>query len=158
MKGFKKMKSKTKLFIVTFAVFGVLFGFSTKTLAQSKIALVDMVQIVHNYDKAKQAQAELQANQAELNKMITNARQEVKKIKGENKKKEREKTLTENIMNKSKLFRENFSKKWQQVQSDVLVTIKQVADREKFDLVMDKQTVIAGGEDITQKVLAELKK
>ncbi len=152
------MRNKTKLFMITLAIFSFLFGFNSKSSAEVKIALVDMVQVVKNYGKAQKAQADLQVNQKEINKMIAKAREEVKKIKEAEVKDQKEKKLAEEILTKSKTYREIFSKKWQQVQSDILLTIKKVADDGKYDLVMDKQTVIAGGEDITKKVLAELEK
>lgn len=152
------MKNKTKLLIVMLFAFSFFMGFSAKTFAEAKIALVDMSQIVKNYDKAREAQAELQINQKKIKKMITEAREEISKIKGEEEKKEREKKLAEKILEKNKTFREKFSKEWQQVQNKILLTIKNVADNGKYDLVVDKHTVIAGGEDITGKVLAELDK
>lgn len=151
------MKHNRKVVIITFAVFVLSLGFNAKSHANVKIGLIDMTQIVKQYDKAQDAQASLQLNQKELNKMISNAREEVKKIKEEKNKKEKEKKLTKEIMEKSKTYRQNFLKKWQKVQNDILITIKKVADENKYDLVMDKNTVIAGGEDITKKVLSELK-
>jgi len=150
--------NKTKFFIITLMTAGLLFTLNAKSFAEAKIALVDMAQVVQNYDKAKEAQADLQVSQEKIKKMIANARDEVKEIKESKAKKEREKKLTEDILKKNNAFKQDFSKKWQAVQTNILLTIKKVADQNKFDLVMDKQTVIAGGEDITKKVIDALKK
>ncbi len=153
------MLSKIKLFTVIFSVIALSIGFNAKSrAAEVKIALVDMVQIVKNYDQAKKAQIDLQINQKKLNEMIVEAREEVRKIKEEKAKEAKEKVLSEKILTKSKTYREQFSKEWQKVQTDILLTIKKVADNGKYDLVMDKQNVIAGGKDITREVLAELEK
>jgi len=150
--------NKTKLLIVTFTVVSILFGFSAESFAKTKIALVDMSQVIQNYDKAKEAQADLQVSQKKLKKMISEAREEVKGIEGKKAKQEREKKLAEEILQKNKTFRESFTKKWTKVQNDILLTIKKVADKENYDLVVDKHTVIAGGEDITGKVIKQLEK
>jgi len=150
--------NKTKLFVITLVVTGILFALSAKSYAETKIGLIDMAQIIQNYDKAKEAQADLQVSQEQIKKMIASARKEVKGIKEKKVKKELEKKLTEEILKKNNVFKQDFAKKWQAVQNNILTTIKKVADKQEYDLIMDKQTVIAGGKDITKEVLKELKK
>ncbi len=148
--------NKIKLLIITLAVFSSFLIANDKTFAEVKIGLVDMTEIVKNYNKAKEAQAALQANQEELKKMILKAREDVKKV-DEKEREDLEKKLADEIMKKNNKFKEDFSKKWKKVQNNILTTIKKVSDQEKLDMVIDKQTVIAGGEDITKQVLKELK-
>ena len=147
-----------KMFFVSMAVIGLLFSVNAQASAEAKIALVDMARVVSNYDKAKAVQADLKVNQAAIRKMLANAKKDIREIDDEEKKKEMQKKLAKNIMAKNKSFKEDFAEKWQEVQEKVLLTIKSVADRQKYDLVVDKTSVIAGGEDITQNVIDELKK
>ena len=149
---------KAKLFIIMLAVLGVLFTSNIKVLAEQKIGLVDMAKIFNNYDKAMNARDNLKANQKEIQKMITNAQEELKKLESDKAKKEMEKKFVAKIVKKDKAFKQNFSKKWKKIQHNILTTIKKVADKQGFTLVVDKQSVIAGGEDITEQILAALKK
>ncbi|HSA07384.1 MAG TPA: OmpH family outer membrane protein [Candidatus Gastranaerophilales bacterium] len=150
--------NKTKIFIIAVMLFVLLLGFKSLTRAEAKIALVDLNQIAQNYDKAKEAQNDLKAKQEELKKMIAAAKDEVQDIKEEKAKKEREKKLAQEIIEKNKIYGDAFSKEWGEVQNNILLSIKKVADSKDFDLVIEKQSVIAGGEDITKEVLSELKK
>ena len=146
-----------KLFVTALAVAVVLFVTNTTAFAEQKIGLVDMEKILNSYDKAKAVQADLQANQEELQKMLTDAKKQIDNAKSDKDKEKLQQEMADKITQKSKTFKENFTQKWEVVESNVLSTIKQVADSEDYTLVMDKQSVIAGGEDITDKVMSALK-
>ena len=146
-----------KLFVTALAVAIVLLVTNTTAFAEQKIGLVDMEKVLNNYDKAKAAQADLQANQEELQKMLIDAKKQIDNAKSDKDKEKLQQEIADKITQKSKTFKENFTQKWEVVENNVLSTIKQVADSEDYTLVMDKQSVIAGGEDITDKVMSALK-
>ncbi|OGI01955.1 MAG: hypothetical protein A2Y25_03015 [Candidatus Melainabacteria bacterium GWF2_37_15] len=146
-----------KLFVTALAVAIVLLVTNTTAFAEQKIGLVDMEKVLNNYDKAKAAQADLQANQEELQKMLIDAKKQIDNAKSDKDKEKLQQEIADKITQKSKTFKENFTQKWEVVENNVLSTIKQVADSEDYTLVMDKQSVIAGGDDITDKVMSALK-
>lgn len=149
--------NKIKLFIAALFIVLVLFVSNAIAIEKQKIGLVDFQKILSSYDKAAAAQNELEANQKQLENMLLNAQKELKNAKNEQAKEQLQKQFAEKIMNQNNAFRDKFSKNWESIQNNVLATIKQVADREGYTLIMDKQSVVAGGEDITDKVLKELK-
>ena len=146
-----------KLFVTALAVAIVLLVTNTTAFAEQKIGLVDMEKVLNNYDKAKAAQADLQAKQEELQKMLIDAKKQIDNAKSDKDKEKLQQEIADKITQKSKTFKENFTQKWEVVENNVLSTIKQVADSEDYTLVMDKQSVIAGGDDITDKVMSALK-
>lgn len=148
---------KFKSIITLLAVLLMMSATNTSALAEQKIGLVDMEKILTNYDKAKTAQTELQNNQKELQKMLSEARKQIENAKSETDKEKLQNEIAERIMKKSNAFKESFSKKWEVVENNVLSTVKQVAEQGNYSLIMEKQSVIAGGEDITGKVLSALK-
>lgn len=148
--------AKIKLFLISLVVIGLFFAGNAKSLAATKIGIVDMAQLVQNYDRAKEVQADFQVSQAKIKKMIEDARAQVSKIEEDEARKETEKKLTDKILKENEALKDDFTKKWQDVQTNILTSINVVAQKGKYDLVINKQSVITGGEDITNKVLAEL--
>lgn len=150
--------TKIKLFLISLAVMGLFFVGDTKSFAATKIGLVDMAQLVQNYDRAKEVQADFQVSQAKIKKMIEDARAQVSKIEEDEARKETEKKLADQILKENEALKDDFTKKWEEVQTNILTSINAVAQKGKYDLIINKQSVITGGEDITNKVLAEIQK
>lgn len=148
--------TKSKLFIMVLTASALLFAPGTMALAEEKIGLVDVRKILSDYDKAKAAQDELKANQEEIKKMLAQARKQLQSAKSDKDKDKIQQEFKKKVTQKTNLVKEKFSRKWETVQNEVLATIKQVAEKEGLTLVVDKQSVIAGGEDITDKVLSVL--
>lgn len=149
--------SKIKLVITALAVLAVLFVLNITAVAEQKIGLVDTAKILSTYDKAQAAQEELRNNQLELQKMIVNAREQLQKLESKKAKENLQQEFASKITKKNNAFKKTFTKKWDAVQNEVLATIKAVADRDGYTLIVEKQSVIAGGDDITDRVLTELK-
>ncbi len=148
---------KSGIFISALSVVLVLFAMGAPAFAEQKIGVVDLKKILNNYDEAKAAQADLQANQEKLQKILASAKQEINKAKSDKAKEEIKEKYAEKIKSQSEGFKSSFSTKWEKVESNVLSTIKQVADQEGYTLILEKEGIIAGGDDITEKVLKDLK-
>jgi len=143
--------------------------------AAAKIGVVDTSKVLKEYDKAKDAQTRLE-------KEIENEKTDLKKMSDKLEKQEAELNAKKGVVAqkqydslKSKFEddRDSFREKYKEVQSglmkkqqdvmetivnDVKEVVAQIGKNEKYDVVLDKQVAIYGGEDITYKVLDQLNK
>jgi outer membrane protein len=149
------------------------FGFTTSAMA-AKIAVVDTAKVVKEYKKTQEAQTRLEkeledkkGELKELNDALEKNKANLDKQKGIISEKKYKK-LESKYEAKQDVFRE----KYREIQSalmnkqrtllegivnDVKDIVKSIAKKEKYELVLDKETVLYyDGEDITYKVLDKL--
>jgi outer membrane protein len=141
----------------------------------AKIGVVDTAKVVKEYDKTKDAQSRLE-------KEFDDKKSELKKMNDKLEKQQQELDAKKGIVAqkqfdsmKAKLQddQDQFREKYKDVQStfmkkqrdvmenivnDIKETVAQIGKAEKYDLVMDKEVALYGGEDITYKVLDQLNK
>jgi len=148
---------KSKIFIIALSVVLGLFMLNAPAPAEQKIGFVDLQRILASYEAAKVAQADLQANQEEIKRILENAKNEIDKAKSDKAKQDIKDKFAEKIKTQSEEFKTSFSNKWDKIENNVLSTIKQIADKEGYTIILEKQGIIAGGDDITDRVLNALK-
>ncbi len=130
---------------------------SQATAAYAKeTGVVDLTKVLENYTFAQEVSADLNVKKAELEKFVVEAQEKIKKSASPVEKKNIEEKLSEQFNIKRNAFAKEQAEKWQQVEDKVFEQIKQTASGKKLDMVLNKQSVIVGGEDITEEVIKKL--
>ncbi len=151
---------------------GLLLG---PAAAAAKIGVVDTAKVVKEYEKTKDAQSRLE-------KEFEDKKDELKKMNDSLEKQQQELTAKKGIVSDSKYAKmktkfddeqDAFREKYKEIQSsmmkkqrdlmesivnDIKDVVGKLAKQENYDLVLDKEVVLSGGEDITYKVLDQLNK
>ena len=165
------MRGLKKVFILV--CLGGVFLISNSLWA-AKIAIVDTTKVVKEYEKAKAAQERLEKELADKRDELKEASDNLEKMKTEldtqkgivsEKKYDK---LQEKFSAKQDVFREKYQetqallmKKQRALLEDIVKDVKEIvadiAKKEKFDLVLEKEMVLYhDGKDITYKVLDKL--
>jgi outer membrane protein len=147
----------------------------TGTALASKIGVVDTAKVVKEYDKTKDAQSRLEKEfedkKVELKKMndkLEKQQEELNAKKGIVAQKQFD-SMKAKLEDDQDAFREKYKdvqatmgKKQRDVMENIVNDIKevvaQIGKSDKYDLVLDKEVSLYGGEDITYKVLDLLNK
>lgn len=147
-----------KKIIISLAVMGTMLCSNTGAFAAQTIGFVDMSKILNSYTKAQAITTSVKGQQDEIQKMLTEARNQVQSAQTDTEKAALEKKLTEEIQQKNNVFKAEYEKSVQALQDNIFATVKKVAANKKIDCIFRKDNVIVGGKDITEDVLAELNK
>lgn len=140
----------------------------------AKIGVVDTAKVVKEYEKTKEAQTRLEKEIDDKKVDLKKMSDELEKMKGELEtqkgimSEKKYKDLQKKFDDKQDVFRE----KYQETQSllmkkqrtlledivqDVRKIVEDIAQQDKLDLVLDKETVLySNGQDLTYKVLDKL--
>lgn len=152
----------------------LLFSFSFLEAA-IKIAYVNFEKVFEKYYKTEQINEELKKQTKEWQEQLDVRKKEISDLKDDYDKKEAKLSESERqemrkkIMKKLQEFQElsqDLTKKLQKLQfdkykkieDDIINTIKKIQKQNKYDVVLDGKNVLAGGIDITDKVIKELNK
>lgn len=146
---------KLKLFISTLICMFMLISCACAVSAKNT-GVVDLSKVIENYTKAQEVAADLKLKEGELQKFITEAQEKIKKAESPVEKKNLEEKLGEQFNIKRNAFAKEQSEKWQNIENKVFEKIKKVAAEKKLDIVLNKQSVIIGGNDITEEVIKQL--
>ncbi|HBG48250.1 MAG TPA: hypothetical protein DDW90_01825 [Cyanobacteria bacterium UBA9971] len=147
-----------KKIIISLVVIGTILCSNLEATAAQTIGFVDMSKILSSYTKAQAITTSVKSQQDEIQKMLTEARNQVQSAQTDSEKKELEKKLTEEIQQKNNVFKAEYEKNVQAIQDNIVNTVKKVAENKKIDCIFRKDNMIIGGKDITDDVLAELNK
>jgi len=147
-----------KKIIISLVVIGTILCSNLEATAAQTIGFVDMTKILSSYTKAQAITTSVKSQQDEIQKMLTEARNQVQSAQTDSEKKELEKKLTEEIQQKNNVFKAEYEKNVQAIQDNIVNTVKKVAENKKIDCIFRKDNMIIGGKDITDDVLAELNK
>jgi len=126
--------------------------------AEQNIGCVDMTKILGAYSKAQEISSNVKAQQNDIQKMITEARNQVKAAKTDKEREDLGKKLTEQIQQKNNAFQNDYEKQVQILQNKIVSGVKKVAEDKKMDFVFKKDNLMVGGQDITDDVISELNK
>lgn len=152
------MKKINVVFMVALA-FGI--GYSVNNIAVSntnmKIAVVDTTKIISNSSDVKNLKAEQQNKMKEMQSTLEQARAEISKETDPEKAAKLEEKYRDEI-NKQKIALDtNYNKKVNDLNTKIRTTISDKAKNMNYDLVLPKDIVFWGGEDITSAVEKEIK-
>ncbi|MGB9857564.1 MAG: OmpH family outer membrane protein [Dictyoglomaceae bacterium] len=114
----------------------------------SSIGYIDYLKAFSEYKETKKMQAQIQKKQAEINKIIEDA-----KKKGLD-----EKKLNQLKIEKEKELGELVAKIRDVLKKKILAEVEKVAKAQKLSIVLEKNARVWGGVDITKEVLNNLNK
>ena len=149
---------------IKFAVLGVsafVIGMSVQHFAMSdvpsKIAVVDVQQVVASSSQVKTLKKEQQAKASEIIKYVEKARKDVAAVSDETKKKDLETKYTKELQTKREKMEKEYLTKLSAIDDNISKTVETQAKEGGYNLVLAKGVVLHGGEDITQAVIKALK-
>ncbi len=122
----------------------------------NNFGVVDLSKVVDNYTEAQKLTAELKVKESELQNFLMEAQQKIKDAKTPLEKKNLEEKLGEEFNIKRKAFIQEQSEKWEVIENNIFGEIETFSKDKRFEMVFNKQSVIIGGEDITDELIKKL--
>jgi outer membrane protein len=141
--------------IVILAVIISLFTFNTGAFAE-QLGVINLNQILQNYSKSQTARADIKNRETELQKFVENARKSVQTAKTTAEKKKLEDKYNTELKQKVAAINAEQTRKVQEIQADIFNAIKSIASQKQISTVLSKESVILGGEDLTDQVIKAL--
>lgn len=152
------LKKFNVVFMVALA-FGI--GYSVNNIAVSntnlKIAVVDTAKIVSNSSDVKNLKAEQQNKMKEMQDTLERARVEISKETDPDKAAKLEEKYRDEINRQKIALDTNYNKKVSDLNTRIRSAISDKAKSMNYDLVLPKDIVFWGGEDITSAVEKDIK-
>jgi len=153
------MKKKVSFLFVCLMAFAL--GYSINNIAISdtppKIAVVDLQKILSNSTQVKQLKADQDKKVAEIQNTLQKAQNEIANEKDPKKVAELEEKYRDQINNQKIALDEEYNKKLTQIDTEVRATVTEKAKSLNYNLVLPKNIVFYGGEDITDVIAKEIK-
>jgi len=148
------MKSKKKNLtaaLLTLVIF-CLIGNSVSAAEISKIAVVDVQSVVASSSLVKKLKQDQEAKMKDLVSFIEKARKDVAAIKDTDKKKTLEEKYAKEFETKKAAQEKAYVEKLTEIDRDISKKIEQAAKEGNYDMVISKNSVLYGGDDITEAV------
>lgn len=153
------MKKKISFLFVCLMAFAL--GYSINNIAISdtapKIAVVDLQKILTSSSKVQQLKADQEKKVAEIQNTLQKAQSEIANEKDPKKVAELEEKYRDQINNQKIALDEEYNKKLTQIDTEVRATVTEKAKNLNYNLVLPKNIVFYGGEDITDVIAKEIK-
>jgi len=148
------MYKKFNIALIVVLAFGI--GYSVNNIAISdtnmKIAVVDTAKIVANSQEVKNLKNEQQTKMKEMQSTLEKAQAEISKETDPQKAAKIEEKYREEI-NKQKIALDtNYNQKVTDIDKKIRSTIIEKAKKMNYDLVLPKEIVYWGGDDITSEI------
>ena len=155
------MKSVSNLILALILVCGIAITFNGLSSSSANnglsIAVVDIQELVNNYDKVKILKEKQTVKLTDLQKFIEIARKNVAAEKDKAKQKLLEDKYNKELQVKKNTMDTEYQKQLEQLNKTVEIAINTVAKTNKYDIVLAKNSVLYGGKDVTKDVLKALK-
>lgn len=156
------MNTFGKIFLGSFLAFGLVAminGFTYSNAVKAfNVGVVDVQKIVENYDKVNTLKTDRKVKIDSLRSFIENARTQVAKESNETQKKALEDKLNKELNDKKNAIDTEYAKQLEIINKNVTDAINKVAKEKQADVVLAKNSVLFGGDDISNDVLKALKK
>ena len=147
-------KLKTAILVLILSI-----GIQTLLHAAS-IAVVDTREVLTRYSKARQVMEDIAKAEKHLRDKFRTKRQKVQDARKSNKTETEIKMLTEQIKSElepeAKKLEAESTKKSAEVEKSVKASIERIKKQNKYQIVILKDAVLFGGDDITEQVIKDL--
>ena len=124
---------------------------------ESKIAVVNVNQVVRAYPKLSLVQRENSLKIGELSQWIDAAQKQIDAEKDNTKKAALIKQTQTVAQQKKAAIQQEYAQKTVELDKEITEIITQVAKKNGYKVVFSKTSVVAGGVDITDKILEKFK-
>jgi Skp family chaperone for outer membrane proteins len=158
------MNKSLKFAAVATVAFTIGLGINNFAMSEingiSKIAVVDVQQVVVASSEVNELKKENQEKTGELISYIEKARKDVAATTDADKKKALEEKYTKELNSKREVFGQEYNQKMLSIQKNILNAVREQAVANNYDMVIAKDVVLYGGEDITdslKKVVSAVK-
>ena len=153
------MYKKFSIVLMLALAFGI--GYSLNNIAVSntniKVAVIDTAKIISNSAEVKSIKSEQQTKMKEIESILAKAQEEISKETDVSKAAKLEEKYREEI-NKQKLALDtSYNQKISALNTKIHTAAENKAKNSDYDLVLPKDIVFWGGEDITAEVEKEIK-
>lgn len=153
------MNNKMKFLTVGIAAFAI--GLSINNFAMSdvtsKIAVVDVPQVVNSSSQVQALKKEQQAKAKEIVAFIEKARKDVAATTDVKKKQALEEKYNKELQTKRAAIDKNYATKLEAIDKSISAQIAAQAKTANYDVVLAKGVVLYGGTDITEAVKKAVK-
>ena len=141
----------------TLLILGLLASSVGNVLAEDKIAVVDLQQIVSNSSQVKQLKQEHSKKLADLDKIIVNARGEISNEKDPAKILLIEDKYMKEFNTKKDTLERDYNNRLSSIEKNIKNEITKKAQKDGYDFVFAKSVVLYGGKDITNELSESIK-
>lgn len=154
------MKNSIKILVVIALAFVVGFGvnnFATGDMLPSRIAIVDVNEVVTKSAEVKALKVEQEAKLKELEAWLNTVRADVAKQQTQVGKEKLIKKYDSEFAKKQEAIKNNYSKKLRAIDKNISSVIAKEAKALNYDIVLSKGAVLYGGDDITKEIIKKIK-
>ena len=153
------MDNKIKILTVGLLTFAAGFAFSNFALSDvpSKIAVVDVQQVVNSSSQVQALKKDQEAKMKEVVAFIEKARKDVAATTDVKKKQALEEKYNKELSTKKAALDKNYADKLTAIDSAISKQIEAQAKVGGYDIVLAKGVVLYGGSDITEAVKKAVK-
>lgn len=153
---------KRNFYIVVITVLAFAFGYSVNNIAISentapRVAVVDVAQIVSNSSAVKALKAEQERKVVEMQSTLDRARADISRETDPAKIASLEEKYRKQINDQKLALDNDYNNKMSKIDSDIKAIIAAKSKSLNYDLVLPKNVVFFGGDDITGLVAKEVK-
>ena len=134
-----------------------LLATTCSAFADSKIAVVDLQELVSNSTQVKQLKQEHNKKISELAKIIVNARGEIANEKDPAKVLLIEDKYMKEFNTKKEVLEKDYNNRLSVIEKNIKDEITKKAQKDGYDYVFAKSVVLHGGKDITSELVGNIK-
>lgn len=149
-----------RITVIVFAMLMIVIMISSVHAAS--VAYIDVQKVFTNYEKTKKAQDDLKKKEQLIQDEIVKRQKLYEKEKGKNASDGDLRILAEKFEKEIEVKRnelmESRKKMTNDIQNDIVKATEAVIKNMGIEIVLDKQIIITGGTDISEKVIEQLKK
>ena len=152
----KRGKLPMKKLLVTTLLLAAM-GITNAAMADTKIAVVDVPSVVNKSAQVQALKKEQQTKMQDLEKWLKTVRADVEKQQTQEGKEKLVKKYDAEFAKKKEAIAKNYQTKLQAIDKSISETIAQQAKLKGYDMVITKNTVLYGGDDITADIMKVVK-
>ena len=148
---------------LTFGCAAFVIGMGVNNLAMSdalgncnKVAVVDVQQVVAASSQVNDLKKENQAKTNEIINFIEKARKDVAATTDADKKKALEEKYSKELNTKREAYGLEYNNKMMAIQNNILNAVAEQARANNYDIVLAKDVVLYGGDDITESLKSKV--
>ncbi len=154
---------KNKILLTGLVIAAFVTGYSINNIAIShanpnyRVAIVDIQRVVANSNEIKALKIDQEKQIQNMQTTINRAREEISKEKDPAKVSALEEKYRNEINNQKLALDESYNKKLMAIDSKIKTAVVEKARSMNYNIVLPKNTVLFGGDDITDQVATIIK-